>query len=337
MSKIIIKSLCLLVMCGNLLHAGGRENGYTGDDMATVARFDVCNLDLIYEEEGFQYSMPREMVEKCFDGTAMGQVYTEEEQARIAEDINALFWKIFDEADAEGLLAVMTAGAPGAGKTTVMEQELDRLKAQGRSYAYIDYDQVCLKGLRSTYLADIEAGMDGYAAYTKWRAASHAATHVILANLVRLKKPFFFGTTSTHEKTYVLLDFLRKQGYSIEILHVNASDETRVKSVEKDKSVFVHRTEEDVRDKAVLLPQRILDAVLTVDKVKFFWRDGAEENAVHAATWEKIPETDHGTLRAESFADLSKVVEVHNAAIEKLNKPELSWENTVNARTSIKG
>ncbi|MCH9612888.1 MAG: hypothetical protein S4CHLAM102_13880 [Chlamydiia bacterium] len=75
----------------------------------------------------------------------MGPGYTEEEQARIAADINELFWKFFDEANAGGKRAVMTAGAPGAGKTTVMEQELKRERENGRVYAYVAYDQVCLK------------------------------------------------------------------------------------------------------------------------------------------------------------------------------------------------
>ncbi|MCH9612889.1 MAG: hypothetical protein S4CHLAM102_13890 [Chlamydiia bacterium] len=58
--------------------------------------------------------------------------------------------------------------------------------------------------------------------------------------------------------------------------------------------------------------------------------------ASHAAPWEKIPKTERGTLLVESFDDMASIIEVHNAAIEMLGKPELSWENTVGARTAVK-
>jgi predicted ABC-type ATPase len=125
---------------------------------------------------------------------------------------------------------VITAGAPGSGKTTVLEQD-----REGENIAYMDPDAICLKRQELTYLADI-ASHDGspesrLEAYNKWRPASNAAAHIILGNLIREKCAFDVGTTSSSPMTYKFFEFLKSQGYEIKLLHIIAPDDVRIGSI----------------------------------------------------------------------------------------------------------
>ncbi len=121
----------------------------------------VCNLSYIYDKAGgYEYSLPKSELERFLSGKAFDnpEIYSEDESLRLHADIKDLFQRILSSNPRKANLAVITAGAPGAGKTFKMRQELEAHRAFGRSYAYICPDDVCLQNQTRTYLADVKKG-----------------------------------------------------------------------------------------------------------------------------------------------------------------------------------
>ena len=170
--------------------------------------YNVCNVDLIYDKaHGYEYSLPKNFLESFLSGKAFDnrEVYSDEESRRLQDDINELYQRIIGSMPVKEPLAVITAGAPGAGKTIKLRQDLEKNTAVDKNYAYICPDDVCLQNQVKTYKAEIENGNGSkearLAAYNKWRPGSNAATHLILANLIREKYAFYFGSTSSGPAT----------------------------------------------------------------------------------------------------------------------------------------
>lgn len=296
----------------------------------SAVSYDICNSNLIYNSE-FNYSLPKSILESYLSGKAFDnpEFYTQDESKRLHEDIHDIFQTILSANPIKENLAIMTAGGPGAGKTTLMRQDIEKQSLLGRNIAYICPDDICLKSQTRTYKTDI-AHEDGskemrLALYNKWRPGSNAATHLILANLIRERYAFYYGTTSTAPTTNKFLDFLKKQGYHIRLLHVTAPDTVCWESiVERDKT-FVQTTEKDVCEKGLLFPQRIMDTYLAyADTIEFYYRDAVKQDARLAAIW-----TRNNAVKVLSPEDYEQIKAIHNAAIETLNRPELRWELTV--------
>lgn len=313
--------------------------------------FDEC-LNRVYDpENGFKYSLPRNLLEGYCSGIAFDNktAYTEEEKRVLLKEIKWIFEnKVFKEdlpIEAKKI-AVMTAGAPGAGKTWKMRQDLEEQRSQGTNYAYIDPDDVVIKTLTmwKTLIESKGETKEGhYQAYNFARPASNAATHLILPNLIREGLPFYFGTTSTGAPTKFFHQFLKDQGYHIRLIHISAPDDVRWASIaERDKS-FVQTTEEDTREKGKLLPQRIMDAYLTfADDVEFYYRGALHEDAQLAATWIRQPGKEiQGKLTIVDQGKYEQIKGIHNTTVDTLDKlsaPEkeaLKWESTVEAHSVI--
>ena len=298
---------------------------------------NFCDLSLIYNPS-FTFSLPETMMKDFLSGKAFGRTveYTDEEKLQLQNDINTIGNNIFSSLPTREKVAVMTAGAPGAGKTIKMKQELESYRQAGKNYAYICPDDVCLKQMNTTFLAGNETGLE---AYNKWRPGSNAAAHLILANLIREGAAFFFGTTSTSPATHFFFNFLKKQDYRIKLIHISAPDNVRWESIkERDKS-FVQTTEEDIIQKGKMLPERINDTYLKfADEIEFCYRDGVDQDAVLAARWIRTGDAREmsGSLEIVDHERYDKIKTIHNVAIEALNKPELSWENTVELSSSFK-
>jgi predicted ABC-type ATPase len=309
---------------------------------------EVLNLDLIYQSDppGFAYSLPRSVLESYLSGKAFDhkEVYSREELDDLKADICDLYRTIIEQQPAKEQLAVMTAGAPGTGKTTLLKQDLAAQAKQGRVFAYVCPDDVCLKGLMRTYQKEIaervdQCLMDGgerkkcrQEAYNKWRPGSNAATHLILAHLIRQRYGFYFGTTSSAPTTAKFLEFLKTQGYTIRLLHLTSLDQVRWESIQERDKIFVQTTEEDIREKGKLVPQRIMDTYLKfADEIEFFYRREVKEDAVLAATWKRNsnPAEGLGTLTIVDRERYEAIKKIHNAACEALGKPELVWEMAV--------
>ena len=303
--------------------------------MTSTAACDICDLNLIYGSE-YSYSLPKKVLEGFLSGKAFDhkEPYTAEESLEIHQDINRMFQKMLSSDPVKKPFAVITAGAPGAGKTMKLRQDLERSKLFDGDWAYVCPDDVCLKDLTG-YLRD---GGIGKAAYDKWRPASNAAAHLLLANLIREKYAFYFGTTSSGAGTANFFDFLKKQGYQIRLIHVCAPDDIRWESIRERDKTFVQTTEQDVKEKGLLLPQRIMDTFLKyADSIEFCYRGGLKEDAQLAARWTRnaAGATALGTLHVTDFARYEQIKAVHNAAAKTLNRPELAWESTVEANSEV--
>ncbi len=324
-----------------VITALGAKNILMGNNMHSPVNNDVCNLSLIYNES-FQYSLPKKILEGFLSGKAFDhpEVYTIEESERLCTDINELYQSILTPKSVQENVAVISAGAPGAGKTVKLRQDLEANVALGKNYAYICPDDVCLKNQKRTYVADIEDSDQStparQSAYNKWRPGSNAATHLILGNLIREKYAFYFGSTSSGPATNKFFEFLKDQGYTIRLIHISAPDEVRWGSIQERDKNFVQTTEQDIREKGLLLPQRINDTYLKyADEIEFYYRDEVKCDAVLAARWlrNQDPSELAGTLQILDQKQYDQVKSVHNAAVELLKRPELLWEGTVEANS----
>ncbi|MBS0619885.1 MAG: AAA family ATPase [Verrucomicrobia bacterium] len=276
-----------------------------------MAIVTVCNLDAIYNQD-FQYSLPRTILENFQVGLGFGrkEKYTDEEQRALCQDIQGIWNRILEKNPPKEKIAVITAGAPGAGKTMLLE-------TLHLNYAYIDPDAVCLKQMEATYGSEEPN-------YDKWRAGSNAANHIILGNLIREGIAFRFGTTSSSDQTWRFFKFLKETGYQIHLIHVTAPDSVRWDSIQERDKTFIQTTEEDVRSKGDLVPQRISDTFLKyADQIDFYYRDARDAPATLAATWADKKVT------VINEAAYENIWEIHNAICNRLDKNALLWENTV--------
>lgn len=298
-----------------------------------VAATNACNIDRLYRD-GFSYSLPEKILAGFLSGKAFDnpEVYSADEAARLESDINDLYQRILAADPIKEKIAVITAGSPGAGKTVKLNQDLETNARQGRNYAYICPDDVCLKNQYRTYIADIQSGDQSkevrQTAYNKWRPGSNAATHLILGSLIRENYAFYYGTTSSSPATWIFFDYLKKLGYRIRLIYVSAPDDVRWESIKERDKTFVQTTEQDVIEKGLLLPQRINDTFLKyADEIEFYYRAEVKRDAVLAARW--LRDDKNGTLRILDQSAYDKLKAIHNDAIKVLNREELAWELTV--------
>lgn len=303
---------------------------------------DICDLDSIYDKsKGDGYFFPRNILESYLSGKAFDhpEPYSVSESQKLREDINQLYQKIVSKNPVKDNLAVITAGAPGSGKTVKLKQELE---ASRKNYAYVCPDDVCLRNQTQTYMADLRNSDGSPAArqllYNKWRPGSNAATQLLLANLIRERYAFYFGSTSSSPSTGKFLEYLKKQGYRIRFIHISAPDNVRWESIKERDKTFVQTTLQDVQEKGLLVPQRIKDTYLEyADEIDFYYREGTNENAILAAKWRREAENREGagTLQILSPPNYEKIKNLHNLATETLKRPDLKWEATVENRSQI--
>ena len=106
---------------------------------------------------------------------------------------------------------------------------------------------------------------------------------------------------------------------------------------ERDKT-FVQTTEQDVREKGLLLPQRINDTFLAyADEIEFYYRDGVKQDAQLAAKWVRNADSSKalGTLKIAAPVLYAHIKTIHNAAVAMLARPDLQWESTVEKSSKV--
>lgn len=288
---------------------------------------DLFNLDAIYNDQ-FTYSLPRANLENFAKGLGLDNKveYTPAEFELLKQDIQEIWDRIMaSNPDRNGHL-IVTAGAPGAGKTTLMRSLWEKGETPGGRYAYTCYDDVCLKEMRRTYGAMVkeDPSPEGQArAYNKWRAGSHLALNLINAHLVKGRFNFYFGTTCSSPMTCKFFDFVRKYGYqSITILHVTAPDQVRWDSVKGH--TFTHTTSQDIINKQLMVHERIQDTILKYgNRVYFYFRPEADKDAILTSTWTP------GKLDIVAPEMFKVMRDLHDKVCEGMKKPELKWANTV--------
>jgi hypothetical protein len=284
---------------------------------------NICDLSRIYNSE-YQYSLPRDVLESFLTGKAFDnkKIYAPEEFQALCENINRLFANIMASNPVRKCEAVITAGAPGAGKTTLLEQLLQKKAEEGEIYSYVCPDATCLVNL-DLYNADIARGIDPLTAYNKWRPASNAAAHLIVANLVLEKYALYFGSTSTSPMTGKFFSFLQKQGYSVHLVHLSASDEVRFTSI-RGRSL-VQTTLEEVKSKGESFPERLADTYWHhANKIDFYYRQEAGEDAVLAASLVKGESV--GVINLQAYEAIGSI---HNESVLRRGMPHLLWETVI--------
>jgi predicted ABC-type ATPase len=289
---------------------------------------DLFNMDTIYNDK-FSYSLPRSALESWGKGLGFPDNKVEYTAAEIEDlkfDIMQIWNRIQSRKLAETKEVILTAGAPGVGKTLLVREMWEN----DPEAAYICPDDVCLKEMEKTYRAMVakDPSPEGMkAAYNKWRAASNYAHHIITANLIRLNQSFYFGTTASGDKTYLFLDFLKKNGYSITILYVSAPDQVRFDSIAKRDKVFIQTTDQDVLNKQLMVHERVQDTfVKYANRIDFYFRTAVNEAPKLASTW--IKNDSKGQLQVVNPAVYAEMTKLHDKVCDGMKKPEHHWANT---------
>ena len=293
-----------------------------------TAPADLFNIDTIYNDK-FSYSLPRSVLESWGKGLGFPDnkaEYTADEIEALKFDIMEIWTRIQSRKLAQSKEIVLTAGAPGVGKT-LLERGMWEASPE---FAYICPDDVCLKEMGKTYRAMVakDPSPEGMkAAYNKWRAASNYAHHIITANLIRQNQSFFFGTTASGDKTYLFLDFLKKNGYSIRILYVSAPDQVRFDSIAARDKVFIQTTDQDVLNKQLMVHERVQDTfVKYATRIDCFFRTGVDEAPKLAATW--IRNDGKGQLEVVNQVAYEEMTTLHDRVCDGMKKPQHHWANT---------
>jgi len=325
-------------------------------DNGDAARSKFFDLDRIYSKD-FSYSLPREVMEKYLAGKAQDNPvpYSIAERQAFEKDVFDIYSKIMAQNPQQDKVAILTAGAPGAGKTTLMRSVIAAEKLKGRNYAYVCPDDTCLKSFHRTYELDLKSfiipvqylGTAGksylydlhrISVYNRWRPASNGAAQLIIAHLILNNVSFYYGTTSSGSTPGNFFEFLKDRGYKIRLLYVFAPDDIRYDSVHERDKTFVQTTRIDVSDKGLLVTQRIANPFLKyADEIEFYYRDQVKAPAHLAAKWERSSQAagKGGELTIYHNEKYDSVVKTHNAACDVLKRSDLRWSETVEKQSSI--
>lgn len=306
-----------------------------GVSVASTSTIDPTDLRLIYNDQ-FKYCVPESFVQKCLDGNEFGrkELYPEETKENLKTDIRRIHSSIIEKNPIKEKLAVFTAGGPGVGKTTLMRRYLSEAAAEGKIFAYVDPDDVCLRNMNETWgKKPKDTFLEKKAAYDEMRPGSNGAAHVILANLIREQYAFYFGMTASSPMTANTFKWLKEQGYRIHLIHVTAPGSVCWQSIQERDKTFVQTTEEDTIQKGKLVPQRIHDTYLKyADQIDFYYRDAFSEEARLAAKWIRTDgEQAKGVLTVTDQTAYESLKKTHNEVCKELGREDILWERSVEA------
>lgn len=313
-----------------------------------VVPYDVCDTSILYDEKkGFVWSLPESDLKGYLSGMGFDNKtpYDPKVQKDLQDDIRDIFQEIMNKNPEKKKTIIVTCGAPGAGKTYVLRKIL--LEKENGRVAYVCPDDVCLKGMKRTFDAAIQARdqskektidqskAERLAIYNHFRPGSNAALNLMLGNLIREGYSIAYGTTASSPHTWKSFEFWQKQGYTdIRLIYVIAPDEVRWQSIKNRDKEFLQTTEKDVKDKGKLVAQRINDTYLKyASQIKFLYRDSTDSDATWTATWIRTNDPKEeiaGELKIEDPKMYDEMVRVFNENCNSLpNANELRWENSV--------
>lgn len=245
--------------------------------------------------------------------------YSEDEISLIKDDlenIRKLCFRNTTPATLKERVYIATAGGPGAGKTTILEEHL-RDKKQ---FVYLDPDQRALKFMINTYLqaftndkvnefkihtrSDWEKLLEK--AYSKWRASSNYITQILLNEAFKNGYNIAHGTTSTSEHVAEIYQKLKENGYKISLLLIYSTDENRSNALQHRTKVqnFVQNTLEDSIKKGKLFAERLPVYFQYADEMNIYWIDHFLESQTLAATLKRGQSmTVHNAEAMKKFTD----------------------------------
>ena len=239
--------------------------------------------------------------------------YTTAELELIHKDFLELREQTFAGATKQ-LSYIVTAGGPGAGKSTALESLLQAEQRPPLSIrrAYIDPDRTCLLKMQRTYLADTEShARSPQKAYEHWREASNFLSNVFLA--IGLKEGYAIAHGSTMATPYAknaLTAIKNQYGYNTTIMHLTCDEDIRIQSEKQRRdSGVVQCTDQDFKDKNVMFFSLLGDYLQSADNVFFYYR-GVFDRATFAA---KV-KASQGEVTVYDEHDFAKIKEMHDAA-----------------------
>lgn len=304
--------------------------------------YDVCNLSEIYTTT-YQYFLPSDILIKFFNGTAFqGAPYSNEELENLCTDINELYQNILaTKPPRKGGTAIISAGAPGSGKTTKLREELAWNHKGDRYHAIICPEDICLPNMKRTYKKDLGENTSQAhlkKTYDKWISGAHAAAHFILAFLIKNNYDFFYGTSLSYPMTANLLKFIKLNGYSIRIIYVVAPNQLCFDSIVERKKPPYDISLEEIKKKAAYCALKIVDTYFQyASEVDFCCRENARSKTIVGAVWKTKKDYDDNMNRLYIFNTFAyeKIKELHNSAISKYESVELMWENSIEIISTV--
>lgn len=239
--------------------------------------------------------------------------YDAKELELILQDFNDIELSTFSNAVKEKNY-VVTAGGPSAGKSTILSKYI-----KDKGYAFIDPDEGSLRGMKRTYLTDIDKNKDPIECYNKWRNASNFIANVLLAKAFKEGYAIAHGSTMTSPNAKNELIAAQNFGYHRTILHVSCPDDVRLFAEKtrrakdiKDDVLPYHVTDEDLVKKGKDFYAKLSDYLNNSDKILFYYRPDISTTS-HAATFEAKK------LKIHEIADFFGIGVLHNNAMEDPN------------------
>lgn len=234
--------------------------------------------------------------------------YSDNDLMLIYEDLVTMRDQIFEQASrAPTYLA--TAGAPGCGKTTLLERLIGDSKKL--RFAYIDPDAF-LNQMERTYRADIAKNRRTPAqAYTHWRDASNFMANFLLALALKEGFAIAHGTTMTSPHIKKMLQSIQSTyDYQIELLHLTVEEPIRVASkLKRESSGDFRCTQVDFENKLAMFHHRLPDYLLTAQKIDFYFRSEMDKNRL-VATFRD------GELSVFRMSIWNRMEKMHNEATQ---------------------
>lgn len=224
--------------------------------------------------------------------------YSDKEVNLIKKDLSVVRSVCFENTTAKNPpIYLATAGAPGAGKTTILERFLYS-HPEYKEAAYLDPDARSLKFMVHTYHALsmnslIISNTDQFDkviknAYDKWRAGSNYIALTLIEEAFNHGYSVAHGTTSTGAHVPDLFTKLKENGYQIVLLLCSSPDDFRYDSIDYRNKVirFYQSAPEDALNKGVYFAQRMSSYFAHADKIYFYWNENLETPEKLAAIWE---------------------------------------------------
>jgi predicted ABC-type ATPase len=192
-------------------------------------------------------------------------------------------------------LYLATAGAPGSGKSYVLEQELQAgsdpryaavVKVDPDRYVMLNMDTYA-QALKNARDADLTDQKGVIKAYEATRPGSNSIANRFLNEAIATGRHVAHGTTLTTPRAAKLLDSLENREYERHLLLVSAPDDFRQAAVEHRNTVegFHQVTPDDFLTKGKDATLRTADWLGHTDRASLFWNSDLQQKPNLAATF----------------------------------------------------